>query len=62
MLRIIFVTVSFAYVNMREGLSVVSLYWRSNNKREIQKHWLGEGVSKREQKPAKLLCHTCEYY
>ena len=33
-----YVIVSFAYVNMREGLSVVSLYWRSNNKREIQKH------------------------
>jgi hypothetical protein len=32
-----YVAVSFAYVNMREGLSVVSLYWRSNNKREIQK-------------------------
>jgi hypothetical protein len=36
----VYVTVSFAYVNMREGLSVVSLYWRSNNKREIQKHCL----------------------
>jgi hypothetical protein len=63
------VTVSFAYVNMREGLSVVSLYWRSNNKREIQKHfpstetiWLTKTNRRQPNlKPLPTFPRSCQY-